>query len=134
MPVLTAIQLGAGHAGWAFTHADAYLLIVWLWRINLALLVFNILPIYPLDGGQILRALLWFPLGQVRSLFVAAGIGFAGGIALLLFAFVSHSIWIGIMALFLISQASYGWKAARYLDAEAAASAPEKIPADKPVI
>lgn len=51
--------------------------------INLVLLVFNILPIYPLDGGQILQALLWFKLGYGKALQIAAGIGLAGGLGLI---------------------------------------------------
>ena len=43
--------------------------------INTALLLFNILPVYPLDGGQILQAILWFFMGRAKSLMVAAGIG-----------------------------------------------------------
>ena len=103
------------------TNADAYLILLWLWRINLALLLFNLLPIYPLDGGQIVRALLWFPLGQIRSLFIATAIGFAGGGALILVALWQQSIWIGIMALFLLSQAGLGWRQAQIMKMEAAA-------------
>ena len=120
LPILTFAQHAAGRAGWMHTNVDAYLILLWLWRINLALLVFNLLPIYPLDGGQIVRALLWFPLGQIRSLFIATAIGFAGGGALLLFAFWQRSIWIGIMALFLLSQAGLGWRQAQFLKTEAA--------------
>ncbi len=120
IPILYLVLHAAGQAGWQGTNADAYRMLDLIRQINLALLLFNILPIYPLDGGQIVRALLWFPLGQVRSLFIATAIGFAGGGALLLAALWQQSIWIGIMALFLLSQAGLGWRQARLLKMEAA--------------
>ncbi len=121
------------------TNPDVYLVLLWLWRINLGLLLFNLLPIYPLDGGQILRAVLWFPLGQIRSLFIATAVGFAGGAALGLVAIWQQSIWIGIMAFFLLSQAMAGWRQAQYLKMMAAEElrlAPDgaDLPARKPVL
>lgn len=120
IPILSFILHTAGNAGWSNTSPDAYLVLLWLWRINLGLLLFNLLPIYPLDGGQILRAVLWFPLGQIRSLFIATAVGFAGGGALALLAIWQRSIWIGFMAFFLLSQAGLGWRQAHYLKMEAA--------------
>ncbi len=139
VPILSFWLHLAGRAGWVNTSPDLYLILLWLWRINLGLLIFNLLPIYPLDGGQILRALLWFPLGQIRSLFIATAIGFVGGIALLLGAFWQQSLWIGIMAFFLLSQAAYGWKQARFLQDEANAEpgidpADAHLPEKKPVL
>jgi Zn-dependent protease len=130
LPILTYAQHAAGRAGWVNTNVDAYLVLLWLWRINLMLLLFNLLPIYPLDGGQIVRALLWFPLGQIRSLFIATGIGFVGGGALLLWAFSQQAIWIGIMALFLLSQAAVGWRQAQYLKMQAIDAM--RVPPDDP--
>ena len=120
VPILSLSQHAAVRAGWVNTNVDAYLVLVWLSRINLGLLIFNLLPIYPLDGGQILRALLWFPFGQIRSLFIATAIGFVGGAALLLAALWWRSWWMGIIAFFLLSRAMLGWKQAQYLRAEAA--------------
>jgi len=138
LPILTYAKHVAARAGWVETNLDAYLVVVWLWRINLGLLFFNLLPIYPLDGGQILRSVLWFPLGQIRSLFVATGLGFVGGGALALYALSQQSIWIGIMSFFLLSQALAGWRHAQYMkleeeQARVAAAAPP-LPTEKPVL
>ena len=86
-----------------------------LWWINGMLLAFNLLPVYPLDGGQILRALLWFALGRARSLFVAALIGVAGGVGLMVYAVTRESFWLGIMAAFLLSRCWQGFREAKSL-------------------
>ncbi|MDB6057758.1 MAG: Peptidase family, partial [Verrucomicrobiales bacterium] len=93
-----------------------------IWYINTALLVFNMMPVYPLDGGQILRSLLWFMLGKARSLFVATIIGMGGVVLLVLLAFALRSPWIGIMAAFILMNCWSGLKYARALSKIAALS------------
>src|SRR5262245_6400482 len=55
---------------------DAHQLLRALSLINAGLLIFNLLPIYPLDGGQILHSLLWFVMGRATSLMAASVFGF----------------------------------------------------------
>jgi Zn-dependent protease len=92
--------------------------------VNYGLLIFNLLPIYPLDGGQILRALLWFPLGQIRSLKIASAVGLIGSVALALFALWLRSFWVGLLAFFLLSQAVNGWRHAKTLAPETGTDLP----------
>jgi Zn-dependent protease len=114
-PLLTIGQLLAISGGLPDSAPDVYGLLHAVWVINLALLIFNVLPVYPLDGGQILRALLWFMLGRARSLMVAVVIGFVGVAGLLALALWSQSIWVGIMGAFILMNCWRGWQQARML-------------------
>lgn len=130
VPVLELLWLFAVQAGLADTAPDTFRLIWMIRSINLLLLIFNMLPVYPLDGGQILQALLWFPLGEIRSLQIASVIGLIGGACLAVYALMSWSFWLGIMAFFLLSRAIAGWQHAKALVAEkkAAETPPPILP------
>lgn len=83
--------------------------------INTVVLIFNLLPIYPLDGGQIFRSLLWFAIGEARSLMAASVIGILGGVAIIGLAIWLGSLWIGILALFAIFQSWRGLRGSQAL-------------------
>ena len=135
IPLLSVFAFMVTTLHWTALHPDFYQFVRILWLMNAVLLLFNLIPVYPLDGGQILRGLLWLKVGPIRSLKAASIIGFGGAILFALWAFASRSIWLGILAFFIFAQAQAGWRAAQNLAIEseeaarrAAALSPPPIP------
>ncbi|HMD31563.1 MAG TPA: site-2 protease family protein [Candidatus Acidoferrales bacterium] len=115
VPILWAPGALMRQSGLAGAMPETSALLHTVWIMNLVLLIFNLLPIYPLDGGQILRALLWYVLGRARSLMVATIIGFAGVAGLIALAVWRQSAWFGVIAVFVTLNCWNGLRAARAL-------------------
>jgi Zn-dependent protease len=113
LPIFGGFYYASSVLGWSQTFPDLYRL-AWavLW-IDIGLFVFNILPIYPLDGGQILRSFLWYILGPARSLAVATALGILGGAAFLALALWTRSTWSILIAGYMLLNCWGGLQRAR---------------------
>jgi Zn-dependent protease/CBS domain-containing protein len=97
----------------------------WLGFINLALLLFNLLPALPLDGGRMLRAALWQWRGDLQSATrLAAGAGRILAILMIVAGLVMtvtdggiSGIWLAFIGWFVLQAAS---AEARYVATPAA--------------
>jgi Zn-dependent protease/CBS domain-containing protein len=86
----------------------------WLGYINLFLLVFNLIPALPLDGGRVLRAALWRARGDLGwGTRVAADIGrgfgylfVALGVAMFIFQGSFSGAWLAFIGWFLLQAAT----------------------------
>jgi Zn-dependent protease len=87
--------------------------VAWLGYINLALLVFNLIPALPLDGGRVLRSALWyFRRDLAWATRIAADIGqgfgylFIGlGIAMFILFGAFSGAWLAFIGWFLLQAA-----------------------------
>ncbi len=94
----------------------------WLSLINVVLAVFNLLPGAPLDGGRVLRALLWRRHGdRDRAALSAARAGHGIGMLLVLLGFAQvlflsalSGLWLALVGWFLLSAANAETVAVRY--------------------
>lgn len=82
----------------------------WVGYINVSLAIFNLLPGYPMDGGRILRSILWWKSGSLdRATRVAAKTGSVLAIAFIAIGIVSFfrgrdldGLWIAFIGWFLL--------------------------------
>jgi Zn-dependent protease len=87
--------------------------VYWVGSINLVLLAFNLLPAFPLDGGRVVRALVWWRNGDLaRATEWAAGGGRAFAVAFIVAGFVLavftaslSGLWLTLIGFFLLGAA-----------------------------
>ena len=91
--------------------------------INIGLLIFNMIPVYPLDGGQIVQSLLWFVIGRANSLLVVTVIGFIASCTVIGVAAYSmlgspdyfNQLWFMAIGVFMLQRSVSTFKYARNL-------------------
>ena len=82
-------------------------MIAWLAAINLFVLVFNLLPAFPMDGGRIARAIAWWRTGDRNSATrFAAGLGrgfaylfIGGGLVLIGLGDLFGGVWLALIGM-----------------------------------
>lgn len=95
-------------AGWSspgelfayLNHISPAGLLVYLFLTNLLLVLFNLLPAFPMDGGRVLRAVLSLGLGREQGTRIAVVVGQVFAVLLAIFG-----IWIGDFVLPLVAVA-----------------------------
>lgn len=101
-------------------NAIPYALVYSLMRINMVVLIFNLIPGFPLDGGRILRAGLWYRSGNfIRATRIASGVGKAFAVLLVILGFLYiflgtfvGGLWMVFIGFFLHQAAQSGYMTA----------------------
>ncbi len=113
-PAIALSRLGPG-----------FTLLLWLGQVNLLVGVFNLIPGFPLDGGRVLRAMLWSATGSLRRatrmatttshvvawVFIVAGILMMFGASLPVFGSgIMGGIWLAFIGWFLNNAAEMSYR------------------------
>lgn len=75
--------------------------VFWLMQANLALILFNMLPAFPLDGGRVLRSLVWMATDNARATRIATAVGQLLAVGIGLYAIVTVDLLLLMAAAFI---------------------------------
>jgi CBS domain-containing protein len=109
--VAVAAGFGANVLGWPALVAAVFF---YVGLANLALGVFNLIPGFPMDGGRVLRSIIWRVTGNLRKATIwAANVGqFVAYLMIVVGVWLFfwggqlwNGIWIGLIGLFILQAA-----------------------------
>jgi CBS domain-containing protein len=117
-------------------------MISWLGYINLALAGFNMIPGYPLDGGRMLRAILWWKTGEMdRATRSAAKVGQTVGILFIVLGISRFfggagvgGLWISFIGWFLLQAAGESYSRVGLAQTFEGVTASDVMTTDCPVL
>lgn len=86
---------------WPLLSSTVFVLLYQFFYVNYILMLFNVaLPLFPLDGGRIWQAILWYRLGYGRSMRIAATAGMIGAVVLGVFGLFNQNLMLVGVAVF----------------------------------
>jgi Zn-dependent protease/predicted transcriptional regulator len=84
---------------------------IWLLQANVLLVVFNLIPAFPLDGGRILRGTLGLFMDWIRATRIATTLGQIIAVGLGFMAIMSGNLFLGVIAVFIFFGATHTYAA-----------------------
>ena len=114
-----ALSIGIALLGWlawrrvphALSHPWISFYGHWIFKSNLVLAIFNLLPAFPLDGGRALRASLSARIGPVRATRIAVRVSHGMAWALGALGLLGFNLFLVLIAFFLYASAQAEWSA-----------------------
>jgi Zn-dependent protease/CBS domain-containing protein len=140
--ICLSVVLAFGWTPSAFPQIPLLAGLMWLGYINIMLALFNMVPGFPLDGGRVLRAILWWITGNAkRATQIAASVGqfvAYGLIVLGVFRFFRGAdiggLWIAFIGWFLLEASRGSYAQIAITEALSAANVADVMSRDCPIV